>query len=237
MKINKCCLTNRTVGRGHMVGSGILLLFLFYSMIFLVGCQLKELEEREFPLTVSFDLSNQEEIESIFTFSDVAMVTQSDMSIEREEIDQLPKLTGKTMDDILELHYRSSEKYLDLGHVQAIILGKALITNQDTFKEILLYLESNEVFARNVLLFIADKSTDEVMKVNGVSVDSLGAYLGEIYKNNPYLDKKESVTLGDLLNYWHNGEERLAVPIISIINEKPVIASYGNFEYFEYKGE
>ena len=216
---------------------GMLLLFLFCSVILLGGCQLKELEEREFPLAVSFDLSNQEEIEAIFTFSDVALVTQLDMSIESEETDQLPKLTGETMDDILQLHYRSSDKYLDLGHVQAIILGKDLISNQDKFKEILLYLENNEVFARNVLLFIADESTDEVMKVNGITVNSLGEYLGEIYKNNPYLVKKESVTLGDLLNYWHNGEERLTIPIISIADGKPVIASYGNFEYFEYKGE
>lgn len=216
---------------------GILLLFIFGSVILLGGCQVKELEEREFPLAVSFDLSDKEEIEVIFTFSDVVMVTQTDKGIGSEEIDQLPKLTGETMDDILQLHYRSSEKYLDLGHVQAIILGKDLISNQDKFKKILLYLESNEVFARNVLLFIAAESADEVMKVNSVSVDSLGEYLGQIYKNNPYLDKKESVTLGDLLNYWHNGEERLAIPIISIIGGKPVIASYGNFEYFEYKGE
>lgn len=215
----------------------ILLFFLLCSMILLGGCQLKELEEREFPLAVSFDLSDMDKIEVIFTFSDVAMVTQIEKSKESEEIAQVPKLTGETMDDVLQIHYRSSEKYLDLGHVRAIILGKDLITNQDKFKEILLYLENNEVFARNVLLFIAEKSTDEVMKVNGISVDSLGQYLGEIYRNNPYLDKEESVTLGDLLNYWHNGEEKLVIPIVSIVDGQPALSSYGNFEYFEYKGE
>lgn len=216
---------------------GTLFLFFICSMVLLGGCQVKGLEERMFPLAVSFDLSEEEMIEVIFTFSDVAMVTQSDKRIESEEANQLSKLTGEAIEDILELHYRSSDKYLDLGHVQAIIFGKDLISNQNKFKKVLQYLESNEVFARNVLLFIAEASVDEIMKVNGVTVDSLGDYLGQIYRDNPYLDKDESVTLGDLLNYWHNGEKHLMVPVVSIVNGNPVIASYGKFEDFKYKGE
>jgi hypothetical protein len=214
----------------------LLLLIVALSTMFITGCQVKELEEREFPQAVSFDYIDKK-LEVIFAFPDISIVTQQNKEEVENNSAKMPKLVANNMEEVLELYYRSSDKYLDLGHVQAIILGKGLISNEIEWQRILNYLEHNQVFARNVLVFIAEDSTDMVMSTNGESVESLGAYLGTIYKNNPYLDKKESITLGEFLNHWHNGGELLEIPMVSIVNEKPVILKKAKFEKIIYKNK
>jgi hypothetical protein len=213
---------------------GLFLLIVMLVAMVITGCQVKELEEREFPQAVSFDYIDGT-LEVIFAFPDISVVTQQNKEEMDEKLMNVPKLGGKDMEEVLELYYRSSDKYLDLGHVQAIIVGQGLISNQVKWQKILQYLESNELFARNVLIFVAEESIDTIMSVNGVAVESLGAYLGAIYKNNPYLDKAESVTLGDFLNHWRNGGEYLEIPMVSLVGEKPVILKKALFENIIYK--
>lgn len=45
------------------------------------------------------------------------------------------------MEEIMEKYNRTQEYYLDLGHLQAVILGENLLKDQEAYDYILDYLE------------------------------------------------------------------------------------------------
>ena len=55
-------------------------------------------------------------------------------------------------------------KYIDYGHVKAVILSRETAENGQMLREILSYLENNPVFARNILIYVGDEETLEAAK-------------------------------------------------------------------------
>lgn len=106
-----------------------------------------------------------------------------------------------------ELQERSS-KYIDYGHVKAVILSEVEIYEPESLRKILDYLEGNPAFARNILMFAGD---EEVLALAQENEEDTGLYLEDLSKNRP--GKEDTgLALKDLLNYLHNSEASIEIP-------------------------
>lgn len=113
------------------------------------------------------------------------------------------------LEEIIRKAQEESTEYLDFGHTKAAIIHEKVWTDRARYKEILLYMEQNPIFARNLLLFCGD---EEVQKKAGEEPERAGEALEDLYKNQPKDRKKEGVTLQDALNFLHNREKEIAIP-------------------------
>lgn len=102
-----------------------------------------------------------------------------------------------------------SSKFIDYGHVKAVILSEAVLRDSASLKEVLLYLENRPVFARNILLFAGD---EKVLEIAGSEDDKIGMYLEDLCKNQPPTVEFVQTPLKDMLNYLHNGEASIVLP-------------------------
>lgn len=108
-----------------------------------------------------------------------------------------------------------SSKYIDYGHVKAVILSDEVIKDAKSLKEVLLYFEENPYFARNILMFIGDK---EVIEIANQNEGETGLYLEDLIKNKPDDQKPQETLLKDMLNYLHNRESALTIPKLKAEN-------------------
>lgn len=203
------------VSKGKKSSRKVSSMIVFFCLPFLLsGCQTKELEERSFPLAVSMELENDQ--------LSVTYALNQSAGGERDQKGGVGEenifLKGKDFQEVEQLYYHRYDHYLDLGHLKAIVFGKNLIRNKERFTQLLDYLEEHEVVARNVLVFISEENPQEILKENGKSVPSIGLYLDQMYRNNPYLPQKNSVTIGEVLNYWHNKESTIEIPEIGKVD-------------------
>lgn len=106
-----------------------------------------------------------------------------------------------------EARQAKSSKYLDYGQVKAVILSEKAAKDAGALKVILSYLESNPVFARNILIFAGD---EEVCR-QAEKDEEMGLYLEDLAKNQPD-GGEEELALKDLLNYLHNAEPSIRMP-------------------------
>lgn len=103
-----------------------------------------------------------------------------------------------------------SSKYLDYGQAKSAVVLEAIAADEEKLKDILVYMEKNPVFARNMLFFVGD---EEAVAAAEQQADRQGDELEDFYKNTPGGKEAESVTLGEMTDYLHNyGKEIISVP-------------------------
>lgn len=100
-----------------------------------------------------------------------------------------------------------SSKYMDYGHVKAVIISEEAAEDAGALKEILSYLENDPVFARNILMFVGDEEVCELAEED----EKMGMYLEDLAKNQPD-GGEEELPLKDLLNFLHNTEPFIRIP-------------------------
>lgn len=182
--------------------------------LMLVGCGAVEPEKRAYPLCIAIDWKD-EQYQVIYGIADLAQSTGQgkDQESDTEEKKMLHAFNGRTFADIEKSYQESQEYYLDLGHVQAVILGERLWNNEEKRTETLNYLEQQPLIGRTAGVFSCEDIT-EVMEINAALPDSLGEYLNGIYKNRP--EKKEPVSLDTVFYSQYNGAEFPKLPEILI---------------------
>lgn len=143
----------------------------------LCGCSAHELENRIFVQAMELDYRN-----GILTggFGDFLV-------------------EGDDVGEIRAEYQNELDKYLDLGHVQAIVLGEALCADPIRLREVLLELEQMPVISRNSLVFSHDyRDGESYLKKLADEGKVPGEYLCDRYRNTPHNDSAE--TLGELLS-------------------------------------
>lgn len=103
----------------------------------------------------------------------------------------------------------ASSKYIDYGQVKAVLLGREAAEDPASLGEILAYLEEHPVFAGNMLVFVADEGVCGLAERD----EKFGLLLEDLAKNQPG-GPEERLALKDLLNYLHNGEPSIRVPLL-----------------------
>lgn len=106
-----------------------------------------------------------------------------------------------------------SSRYIDYGHVKAVVLSERAARDGESLRGILTWLESEPVFARSLLVFTGDGSALEQVKEDEKS----GLILEDLIKNQPQR-RMLSVSLKDVLNYFHNGEPSIRLPKVTSID-------------------
>ena len=153
------------------------------AMLLLTGCGGVEPEKRAYPLAVSFDLT-KDRLRVIYAMANLAVSTGQGKGKEDTGGQQTLRLSGENMEEIMEKYNRTQEYYLDLGHLQAVILGENLLKDQEAYDYILDYLGKKSGSRRDGGI-VSQRRSEEVMKLNGGEMESLGTYLTGIYENRP----------------------------------------------------
>lgn len=132
---------------------------------------------------------------------------------------------GIKPEDAEEKFDENQEKYLDMGHIKTVILGKRILKNKDTLDELLGYLEEKPSVGANIYVFACD-DVNRLMSLDSTGTESLGDYLKGILENNLEEKGKNAVTLQDLYNARHRKEEMPKLPKVAVVNKLPKVCQY-----------
>ena len=212
-------LAGLTGKKGKIIKTGLLTM----ALLGLSGCGVS-LEDRVFPMSMGADYENGH-YRIIYGIPQLSKVTGQDKEETQSGEEQALVYEGLTPQDALERFNENQENYLDMGHMKAIILGEHIMENRDALTGFLGFLEDNPAVAGNIYVFVTE-DMEELMRLDGQGVDSVGDYLTGILENTMDQKKEKSVILQDLYGAWHREEEFPKLPEVTIVNKKPSICQH-----------
>lgn len=195
--------------RKKIIGS--LLIFLFSFL--LVGCTGIEPEKRLYPQAIAVDRT-QEKYEVLFGMPNMEGTTGQEKSGEETQKSILA-FSGKNMKEIQTLYNQTQEKYLDLGHVNVLILGSG-IRQMDYWEQVMASFKNQPTLGEDIYVF-QTQDIRQVMEYNGTQTDSLGDYIKGIYENRPYMQKRQGVTLRQVYKVWYETGELCRLPVLFVL--------------------
>lgn len=195
---------------------------IFLAVLCLGGCGNTELEERNFPLAAALTLT-KENYQMAFGFEQLKNVAD-----EKSEKENTPVLLAEGK-DCMELFLHADGENpgeMDYNHLKALILNRSLLENEKQLGAFLGYLEEENLFSRNTLLFVTEDEPDQVMEMDTVLKEPVGTYLNERIASDERFKDSEAVTLGSLFRIWENENENLWIPYINCAEDKMILEKY-----------
>ena len=195
---------------------------IFLAVLCLGGCGNTELEERNFPLAVAVT-GTEENYQMAFGFEQL-----KDVADEKSEKENTSVLLAEGK-DCMELFLHADGENpgeMDYNHLKALILSRSLLENEEQLGTFLGYLEEENLFSRNTLLFVTDDEPEQVMEMDAVLKEPVGTYLNERIASDERLKNSEAVTLGSLFRIRENENENLWIPCITCGEDKIILEEY-----------
>lgn len=148
---------------------------------------------------------------------------------EKPEEDPVSVLTlaGENFQEIEEAYNRSQEKFLDLGHLQVVILDESMLTEENR-KVFLEYLKQEEHVGEDVYMFRTGM-LGEVFRWKGAEESSVGEYLQGIQENRTTGQQKKGVTLREVYHQFYQDGTLPWIPSVWV-NGDLLEVDYGNRE-------
>ena len=176
-----------------------------FCVVFLSGCGGVEPEKRMYPLALGADF---EDGNFVLTYGipDLPKATGQEKNGE-DQGSMAPSIRGADFTQIEKVYSRTQEKYLDMGHLEILVLGQSVL-DEGKWEEVLKYLKQEPTVGENVYVF---QTKDAASAVGWTSPQetSLGEYILGLLENDPDGSPKEAVTLRDVYYEWY---ERGGVP-------------------------
>ncbi len=188
---------------------------IFTLVLTLSGCQIVEPEKRAYPLVLGIDWTG-EEYAIYLAMAKMAQSTGQEKSGSEQDANMIV-LKGKDSKEIQKRYDASEELFLDVGHVQALVLGKALLKEEERAFTILKEMEQNHDLGNSPIVFWTD-DMEGLFAKNGKQVESLGDYLTGLYDNR--IQKKTPKTLMDIYRKIHNDNTLPEIPKLNVSEEK-----------------
>lgn len=181
-------------------------------MMFLSGCAGVEPEKRMYPLALGADTS-EEGFVITYGMPDLPQATGQEKP---EESGNVSALTIRGMDfgEIEAQYNRSQEKYLDMGHLQVLILGNGILGN-GKWITLLEYLEQEPFVGENVYVFRTENPKEVLEWKNGKGT-SIGEYLTGLLENRMSGQQKQGVTLREVYHQRYQSGMMPELPEIRI---------------------
>lgn len=179
-------------------------------MMFLTGCAGVEPEKRMYPLALGADTSDTGFVIT-YGMPDLPQATGQEKQEEDGSVSALT-ITGTDFGEIEAKYDRSQEKYLDMGHLQVLVLGNRIL-NDGNWKTLLEYLEEEPFVGENVYVFRTENPKEILEWKNGKGT-SVGEYLIGMLENRMAGQQKNGVTLREVYHQWYRSEEMPWVPEI-----------------------
>ncbi|MDO4307682.1 MAG: GerAB/ArcD/ProY family transporter [Eubacteriales bacterium] len=172
-------------------------------MLFLSGCAGVEPEKRMYPLALGADTTDEGFVLT-YGMPDLPQATGQDKQEEEGSVSALT-ITGADFGQIEASYNRSQEKYLDMGHLQVLILGNR-IAGDGNWTVLLDYLEQEPFVGENVYVFRTENPKEILEWKNGKGT-SIGEYLTGLMENRMSGQQKQGVTLREVYHQrYHSGE-------------------------------
>lgn len=188
------------------------------------GCAAVEPEKRLYPLALGAGVSEE---------GFVLKYAMPDMNVTtgQEKPDEDPvsvlTLTGKSFSEIEDVYNRSQEKFLDLGHLQVVILDENML--EEEYRSVLIpYLKQEEHVGEDVYVFRTQMLGD-VFRWKGAQESSVGEYLQGIQENRTTGQQKKGVTLREVYHQFYQDGTLPWIPSVWVDGELLEV-DYGSSE-------
>lgn len=185
-------------------------------LVLLGGCAGIEPEKRMYPLALGVDAA-EAGFSVIYGMPDLPQATGQEKPEENSSARAL-EITGADFSEIEAAYNRSQEKYLDMGHLQVLVLGEQLL-KQENWKILLDYLEQEPLVGENVYVFRA-ADPEAILAWNGSSGTSVGEYLTGVLENRTTGQQKRGVTLRQIYHQRYRSGNLPELPEVRIENEQ-----------------
>lgn len=201
-------------------------------VVLCTGCSPRELEDKSFPLAIGIDKEEEGMVLS-FDFPDLA------------ESKEEKNPSGKAVSFFVEAgaYYEAQKAYenntnkvLDYNHLKAIVIGQEFVADSDAMYDLLSWLEHEEVVARNTSLFLAQGKAAEILTLTEGAGGSVGEYLEQMLETQEDFKENKIMTIGNVMNQWHDQNEILMIPVLTDNGGVPSITEYAVIDAFAYKG-
>ena len=176
-----------------------------FSMLLLSGCGGVEPEKRMYPLAIGADFENGNFVLT-YGIPDLPKATGQEKNGE-DQGNMAPSIRGADFTQIEKIYSRTQEKYLDLGHLEILVLGQSVL-DEGKWEEVLEYLKQEPTVGENVYVF-QTKDAATAVSWSSPQETSLGEYILGLLENDPDGSPKEAVTLREVYYEWY---ERGGVP-------------------------
>lgn len=187
-------------------------IFLILAMT-CVGCAGIEPEKRMYPLALGIDVSGDDFVIS-YGMPDLPDATGQGKEEENTDHSVLT-LKGNDFEAIQKLYDRSQNRYLDIGHLEVIIMGNELMES-GRWEDFLNYLKMEPLAGENIYLFRTE-DPEAVLKWDSGGA-SIGDYLTGLLENRVPAQQKEGVTLRQVYHQWYQDRTLLSLPQITLVD-------------------
>ncbi len=177
------------------------------SLFTLSGCGGVEPEKRMYPLALGADIEDRK-IQLTYGVPDLPKATGQEKNGE-DQGNAAPSVSGDSFQEIEQLYSRTQEKYLDMGHLEILVLGQSLLDG-GRWEQVLEYLKQEPTIGENVYVFRSSNAA-EAVGWGSPQETSLGEYLLGLLENNPDGSPSQAVTLREL---YHEMYDRGALPAL-----------------------
>lgn len=178
-----------------------------------VGCAGIEPEKRMYPLALGIDVSGDDFVVS-YGMPDLPEATGQGKEEENTDRSVLT-LSGNDFEAIQKLYDRSQNRYLDIGHLEVIIMGEELMES-GRWESFLNYLKTEPLAGENIYLFRTEEPKAVLKWDSGGA--SIGDYLTGLLENRVPAQQKEGVTLRQVYHQWYQDGTLLSLPKIMLVD-------------------
>lgn len=185
----------------------VVVIILGISLFTLSGCGGVEPEKRMYPLALGADIEDRK-IQLTYGVPDLPKATGQEKNGE-DQGNAAPSVSGDSFQEIEQLYSRTQEKYLDMGHLEILVLGQSLLDG-GCWEQVLEYLKQEPTIGENVYVFRSSNAA-EAVGWGSPQETSLGEYLLGLLENNPDGSPSQAVTLREL---YHEMYDRGALPAL-----------------------
>lgn len=186
------------------------------SMLLLAGCSAVEPEKRMYPLALGADWEAGN-YSLIYGMPDLSQATGQEKPEEGSDPSVL-SFDGEALSDIDREYNLSQDKYLDLGHLQVIVLGRSLLES-GCWENVLRYLKEEPFVGENVYLFWAE-DPEKVLAWKGGGNTSVGEYLTGLLENRTTGQQKRGVTLRQVYHRYYEDGILEELPELEVSRER-----------------
>jgi hypothetical protein len=152
-----------------------------------------------YPLALGID-KTETDFSISYGMPDLSKITGQEKPEEGEDTSLL-EISGRDFAEIQAAYEKTQEKYLDLGHLEIVILGRALLENGG-WQDALTYLKEEQNTGEDIYVFYAE-DPESVLTWQGVTQTSAGEYLTELVRRAEASGRPCGVTLRDVYYSWY----------------------------------
>ena len=205
----------------HFSKKACLFLLIPLSALMLNGCVGSvQMEDRNDVMAMGIDYDHvQKKLIVSMSFPDVAALTGEGEYLSFPAV----SLTADNLQAAKEQFHRESNKRLDYGQIQAIVLGQSVLESRAVLESVLTYMKQHQEFTRTTYICAAKGHACDIIALDESVNGSIGIYLKELFENNWTADHHETAILNDVLVGMENPRESIELVIVDNQGELPYI--------------